>query len=49
LWEIFWKTGQGWEDNIVVEKGKVKLSLCLAKHHPMKTYWRCGDTDPRIL
>jgi hypothetical protein len=27
----------------------VKLSLCLTKHHAMKTYWESGDTAPRIL
>jgi len=26
----------------VVSKLKVKLSLCLTKHHTMKTYWRSG-------
>jgi hypothetical protein len=28
---------------------KVKLSLCLTKHHAMKTYWRSGGIAPRIL
>jgi hypothetical protein len=28
---------------------KVKLSLCLTKHHGMKTYWRSGGIAPRIL
>jgi hypothetical protein len=28
---------------------KVKLSLCLTKHHTMKTYWGSGGIDPRIL
>jgi hypothetical protein len=27
----------------------VKLSLCLAKHHAMKTSWRSGGIAPRIL
>jgi hypothetical protein len=27
---------------------KVKLSLCLAKHHAMKTYWGSGGIAPRI-
>jgi len=27
---------------------KVKLSLCLTKHHAMMTYWGSGGTDPRI-
>jgi hypothetical protein len=30
-------------------KVKVKLSLCLTKHHAMKTYWRSGGIAPRIL
>jgi hypothetical protein len=30
-------------------KGKVKLSLCLTKHHSMKTYWGNGGVSPRIL
>jgi hypothetical protein len=29
-------------------KGKVKLSLCLTKHHAMKAYWS-GGIAPRIL
>jgi hypothetical protein len=28
---------------------KVKLSLCLTKHHPMKTYWGSRGIAPRIL
>jgi hypothetical protein len=28
---------------------KVKLSLCLTKHHAMKAYWRSGGIAPRIL
>jgi hypothetical protein len=28
---------------------KVKLPLCLTKHHAMKTYWRSGGIAPRIL
>jgi hypothetical protein len=27
----------------------VKLSLCLTKHHAMKTYWGSGVIVPRIL
>jgi hypothetical protein len=30
-------------------KVKVKLSLCLTKHHAMKTYWGSGGITPRIL
>jgi hypothetical protein len=32
-----------------VIKVKVKLSLCLTKHHSMKTYWGSGSIAPRIL
>jgi hypothetical protein len=32
--------------NIII---KVKLSLCLTKHHAMKTYWGSGYIAPRIL
>jgi hypothetical protein len=28
---------------------KVKLSLCLTKHHAMKAYWRSGGIAPHIL
>jgi hypothetical protein len=28
---------------------KLKLSLCLTKHHAMKTYWWSGGIAPRIL
>jgi len=27
---------------------KAKLSLCLTKHHPMKTYLGSGGISPRI-
>jgi hypothetical protein len=30
-------------------KVKVKLSLCLTKHHTMKAYWASGVTAPLIL
>jgi hypothetical protein len=30
-------------------KVKVKLSLCLTKHHAMKGYWGSGGIAPRIL
>jgi aspartate oxidase len=29
-------------------KVKVKLSLCLTKHHAMRTYWGSGGIAPRI-
>jgi hypothetical protein len=37
-----------WED-LGIGKVKVKLSLCLTKHHVMKTYWGSGGIAPRIL
>jgi hypothetical protein len=30
-------------------KVKVKLSLCLTKHHAMKVYWESGGIAPCIL
>jgi hypothetical protein len=30
-------------------KKKVKLSLCLTKHHAIKAYWGTGVIAPRIL
>jgi hypothetical protein len=30
-------------------KVKVKLSLCLTKHHAVKTYWGSGGISPCIL
>jgi hypothetical protein len=30
-------------------KGKVKLYLCLTKHHTMKAYWGSGGIAPLIL
>jgi hypothetical protein len=30
-------------------KVKVKLSLCLTKHHATKAYWGSGDIAPLIL
>jgi hypothetical protein len=27
----------------------LKLSLCLTKHHSIKTYWGIGGIAPRIL
>jgi hypothetical protein len=32
-----------------VKVKKVKLSLYLAEHHAMKTYWESGGIAPRIL
>jgi hypothetical protein len=31
------------------DKAKVKLSLCLTKHHAMKTYWGSEGVAPCIL
>jgi hypothetical protein len=36
-----WATGKG-------KRVKVKLSLCLTKHHAMKAYWGSGSIAPRI-
>jgi hypothetical protein len=33
----------------MLPKVKVKLSLCLTKHHAMKAYWGSGCIAPRIL
>jgi hypothetical protein len=35
--------------SVSLVKVKVKLSLCLTKHHAMKTYWESGGIAPRIL
>jgi hypothetical protein len=35
--------------HIFLSKVKVKLSLCLTKHHAMKTYWGSGDIALLIL
>jgi hypothetical protein len=37
------------ENNIGKVKVKVKLYMCLTKHHTMKTYWWSGGIAPRIL
>jgi hypothetical protein len=39
------RTRHRWKDN----KVKVKLFLCLTKHHTMKTYWESGGIAPHIL
>jgi hypothetical protein len=33
----------------LLEKIKVKLSLCLSKYHAMKTYWESGSIVPCVL
>jgi hypothetical protein len=33
----------------IAKKVKVKLSLCLTKHHAMKAYWGNGSITPLIL
>jgi hypothetical protein len=35
--------------NTEYKKVKVKMSLCLTKHHVMKTYWGSEGTAPLIL
>jgi hypothetical protein len=46
------RTGR-WKQYGIIEmskvKVKVKLSLCLTKHHSMKAYWGSGGIAPRIL
>jgi len=37
------------EDNIIIQKAKSKLSLCLTKHHAMKIHWGSGGVVPRIF
>jgi hypothetical protein len=34
---------------LIILMVKVKLSLCLTKHHAMKAYWWSEDIAPRIL
>jgi hypothetical protein len=34
---------------LLLLKVNVNLSLCVAKHHAMKTYWGSGGIVPRIL
>jgi hypothetical protein len=55
-WHIVMKDISYWSRNgrslMMIDsglKGKVKLFLCLTKHHAMKTYWRSGGIAPRIL
>jgi hypothetical protein len=31
-----------------VPKVKIKLSMCLTKHHAMKAYWESGGVAPNI-
>jgi hypothetical protein len=38
-----------WKDFAAIKVVKVKLSLCLTKHHAMKTYWGSGGIASRIL
>jgi hypothetical protein len=39
-----------WSGNLKRGRGtKVKLSLCLIKHHAMKTYWGSEGIAPSIL
>jgi hypothetical protein len=41
VYMVFW--------GLVFREVKVKVSLCLTKHHAMKTYWVSGGVAPRIL
>jgi len=38
-----------WTTATKTVKVKVKLSLCLTKHHIMKAYWGSGGIAPHIL
>jgi hypothetical protein len=38
-----------WQYWRIKGKVKVKLSLCLTKHHAMKAYWESGGIAPLIL
>jgi hypothetical protein len=37
-----------WESHVCLHV-KLKLSLCLTKHHAMKTYWGSGCVASRTL
>jgi hypothetical protein len=47
LWEAAPTSGHTENKNMI--KIKVKLSLCLTKHHAMKAYWGSEDIAARIL
>jgi hypothetical protein len=36
-------------EEAVILMAKVKVSLCLTKHHAMNTYWGSGGIAPSIL
>jgi hypothetical protein len=38
----------GWAGHVVC-MGKVKLSLCLTKHHAMKSHWVNGGRDEKCI
>jgi hypothetical protein len=47
---IFFQNKNRFDSFTAVDIGKkLKLSLCLAKHHAMKTYLGSGGTATRIL
>jgi hypothetical protein len=52
-WEYLDPRGRLWreagKDYLLRGFINCKLSLCLTKHHAMKTYWRNGGLAPRIL
>jgi len=48
--ETYAATGIGnYEAVSLLSHVNVKLSLCLTKHHAIKTYWGSGGIAPRIL
>jgi hypothetical protein len=52
LFQTFTKRSQiviNWSYPRLYTKVKVKLSLCLTKHHAMKAYWGSAGIAPRIL
>jgi hypothetical protein len=42
-------SGSGQGQWLALLKVNVKLSLCLTKHHAMKTYWGSGGIASRII
>jgi hypothetical protein len=45
--DMLWKNKEKIQAHL--EDVKVKLSLCLTKHHAMKAYWGSGGIAPLIL
>jgi hypothetical protein len=44
-----WSENQKGKNHLGEYKVKVKLSLCLTKHHAMKTYWGSGGVVHAFL